>query len=188
MNLLEYRYEKAKLALARAISVRDNLIKNLTKNEVLMRDVIIKYHPEFRKSASLREQGMKHPDMFNIEYLVEQSLAAVGPYEFVDEAGYDFTDFSDSKTVTVNAKTGNTCIRSVEAKIGALRIVAFNAITGETDYFFVPKNEVKKIKKPSSGKKSVGKEKIEFTYSTYSVGYGKFDQYRVSTFKDLALR
>ena len=111
---------------------------NLTKNEVLMRDVIIKYHPEFRKSASLREQGMKHPDMFNIEYLVEQSLAAVGPYEFVDEAGYDFTDFSDSKTVTVNAKTGNTCIRSVEAKIGALRVVAFNAITGETDYFFVP--------------------------------------------------
>jgi hypothetical protein len=160
----------------------------MTKNEVLMRDVIIKYHPKFRESASLRQQGMDDPDIFNIEHLVEQSLAAVGPYEFVDESGYDFTDFSDSKTVTVNAKTGNTCIQSVEAKIGALRIVVFNAITGETDYFFVPKNQVKKIKKASSGKKSVGKEKIEFTYSTFRHGYGKFDQYRVDTFKDLALR
>ena len=160
----------------------------MTKNEVLMRDVILKYHPKFRKSASLREQGMNDPDIFNIEHLVEQSLAAVGPYEFVDESGYDFTDFSDSKTVTVNAKTGNTCICNVEAKIGHLRVVAFNPITGKTDYFFVPKNQVKKIKKPSSGKKSVGKEKIEFTYSKFRDGYGKFDQYRVDTFKDLALR
>lgn len=160
----------------------------MTKNEVFMRDIIIKYHPEFRKSAELREQGIKHPDMFNIEYLVEQSLAAVGPYEFVDEAGYDFTDFSDSKTVTVNAKTGNTCIQNVETKIGPLRVIVYNPFTGTSDYFFVSKNQVKKIKKPSSGKKSVGKEKIEFRYSTFRDGYGKFEQYRVSTFKDLALR
>ena len=65
----------------------------MSKNLVLMRDVICIYHPEFRISKDLRAYGMKHPEIFNVERLIEESLAAVGPYEFVDRDYRGTVDF-----------------------------------------------------------------------------------------------
>jgi hypothetical protein len=157
----------------------------MSKSLVLMRDVICIYHPEFRASRDLRAYGMKHSSIFNIERLVEESLAAVGPYEFVDQEGYDFTDLSDSKTTTINANTRVGTISSVETKIGALRITAYNPFKESADYFYVSKRDMKYVKSPCYGNND-HKERILFKYSTKGDAYGMFEDYRVKSFEELA--
>jgi hypothetical protein len=150
-----------------------------------MRDVICIYHPEFRVSKDLRAYGMKHPEIFNVERLIEESLAAVGPYELVDREGYDFTDLSDSKTTTINANTRIGTISSVETKIGALRITAYNPFKESTDYFYVSKRDLKYVKSPCYGNND-HKERIVFTYSKKGDTYNMFEDYRVKSFQELA--
>ena len=159
----------------------------MTKNQIFMRDLICKYHPEFAKSADLRLYGLKHSDIFNIERLIEESLAAIGPYAFVDSDGYDFSDFSDSKTTTININTGKANVGSIETKIGALRITAFNPFKEAADFFFVPASHVPIVKTACYGVNS-HKERILFTYSKkHQDHYGFFEKYRVANFEELAL-
>ena len=157
----------------------------MSKSLILMRDVICIYHPRFRASKDLRAYGMEAPNIFNVERLIEESLAAVGSYEFVDQDGYDFTDLSDSKTTTINAKTRKGTISSVETKIGALRITAYNPFKQSADYFYVSKSDMKYVKSPCYGVND-HKERILFKYSTKGDAYGMFEDYRVKTFEDLA--
>jgi hypothetical protein len=149
-----------------------------------MRDVICIYHPEFRANATLRKYGMKHPDIFDIAKLVEQSLSAVGPYAFVDEEGYDFSDYSDSKTVSINARSRKAEINSVETKIGALRITAYNPFKDSVDYFYVPKSRMTYVKMPCYGTNS-HKERIVFSYCKGS-DYGYMEEFRQQDFVGLA--
>lgn len=159
----------------------------MSKNLVFMRDIVCKYHPDFRKSADLRSYGIKHNDIFNIERLIEESLAALGSYKFVDKEGYDFTDYSDSKTTSVNQKTCVVTVSSVETKIGALRITTYNPFRDAADYFFVPASELVRVKKPCYGVNE-HKERIQFSYSSVKENYyGWFEDYRVGSFKELAL-
>ena len=157
----------------------------MSKHLVLMKEVICVHHPEFSCSPDLRKYGMKHPDIFNIERLVEESLSAVGPYSYVDHEGYDFSDFSDSKTTTVNINTRIGTVSSVETKIGALRITAYNPFKDGADYFFVPKKDMIRVKSPCYGNNS-HKERILFTYSSKGDNYGWFEDYRVNDFEQLA--
>jgi hypothetical protein len=158
----------------------------ITKELVLMRDVIIKHHPKFVNSADMQRVGMECPGYFNVEHLVEETLAAVGGYQFVDAEGYDFSDFSDSKTTTVNANTGQVMVGSVETKIGALRITAFNPFKGSLDYFYVPRSQLNRVRSPCYGNNS-HKERILFNYSRKQRDtYGWFEDYRVSSFEELA--
>lgn len=150
-----------------------------------MRDVICVYHPEFRKSRDLQSYGLKHPDIFNVERLIEESLAAVGNYLLVDREGYDFSDYSDSKTTTVNLNSRVGTVGSVETKIGALRITAYNPFKNAADYFFVSRQDLKYVKSPCYGVND-HKERIKFTYSKKSDSYGMFEDYRVDNFKELA--
>lgn len=157
----------------------------MSKNLVLMRDVIIKHHPRFRKNPSLCQHGLESPDDFNIEHLVELTLAEVGGLRFVNQAGYDFLpDYSDSKTVSVNENTRKAEIHSVENKIGALRITAYNPHTHSVDFFFVPHRDLLEIKLPCYGV-SAHKERVMFTYSEPG-HYNSFENFRVNSFKELA--
>ena len=151
-----------------------------------MRDVICRYHPSFKSSPDLQKFGLEMPERFNIEHLIEETLAAIGPYQFVDEEGYDFTDLSDSKTTTINANTRVGTVSSVETKIGALRITAYNPFKDAADFFYVSKRDLQYVKSPCYGVNS-HKERILFTYSTKGDTYGMFEDYRVETFGELAL-
>jgi hypothetical protein len=157
----------------------------MSKNLVLMRDVICVYHPSFNSSRDLRKFGLEMPDRFNIERLIEETLAAIGPYHYVDEAGYDFTDYSDSKTTTINANTRVGSIGSVETKIGALRITAYNPFKDAADFFYVSKRDLKYVKSPCYGI-NAHKERIVFNYSKKADHYGIFEDYRVKDFRALA--
>ena len=151
-----------------------------------MRDVICIYHPEFRKSRDLQSYGLKHPDIFNVERLIEESLAAVGNYLLVDREGYDFSDYSDSKTTTVNLNSRVGTVGSVETKIGALRITAYNPFKDAADFFYVSKRDLKYVKSPCYGVND-HKERILFTYTAKGDTYNTFDDYRVKDFRELAL-
>ena len=158
----------------------------MSKSLVLMRDVICVYHPSFNSSPDLQKFGLEMPERFNIERLIEETLAAVGPYRYVDEEGYDFTDYSDSKTTTINANTRVGTIGSVETKIGALRITAYNPFKDAADFFYVSKRDLKYVKSPCYGVND-HKERILFTYTAKGDTYNTFDNYRVKDFRELAL-
>jgi len=157
-----------------------------------MRDIVCIYHPEFRKSRSLRMRGLKNPKMFNIEHLIEESLAAVGGYDFVDEAGYDFLpDYSDSKTVTVvnNGQTKVIIIQSVENKIGSLRVTIYNPYKNSIDFMYIPKKDVQYWMENTgtTGSANKIKQRIRTSWNLERDDYNKLEQYRVGSFKELAL-
>lgn len=157
----------------------------MSRELTLMRDVICQYHPDFVVSRDLRRFGLKNPTIFNVERLIEESLAAVGNMRFVDAEGYDFEpDYSDSKTCTVNARTRVGQINSVEAKVGALRVTVYNPVRSGLDYFYIPKRDVQRVKKPCYGI-SEHKERIQFTYSVKG-NYGTLADFQVRDFVELS--
>lgn len=161
----------------------------MSKNFVLMRDVICKFHPAFVKSADLRKYGLEHSVIFNIERLIEESLAAIGGYNFVDEAGYDFDCrwWSDSKTTTVipDGNSKSIIISSIENKIGSLRVTIYNPYKDSVDFMYIPRKDVQAIKEPNYGKNSY-KEKIRARWNESRDYYNSCDRFRVGSFEELA--
>ena len=162
----------------------------MSKNLVMMRDVICIYHPEFRKSKDLQRYGMKHSAIFNIERLIEESLAVVGGYNFVDETGRDFDCKwnSDSKTATVipDGKARTAVIGSIENKIGSLRITIYNPFKESLDYMYIPRKQVQLLKECCYGKTGANKEKLRIRWNLANDHYNGFDQFLVKDFKELA--
>lgn len=128
----------------------------MSKNLVLMRDLICKYHPEFSKTPALKRYGLKHSDIFNVERLAEECLAAVGGYTFTNGEHADFDDVTnqlggtDCKTASIGInpmREGSACHKGaihgvVTAaggfKAGALRCIIYNPIKDRLDYYFLP--------------------------------------------------
>ena len=162
----------------------------MSKSLVLMRDVICKYHPSFRKSKDLQGYGMKHSEIFNVERLIEESLAAVGGYDFVDADGYDFNDKwnSDSKTVTVipDGHSKTAVIGGIENKIGSLRVTIYNPFKESLDFMYIPRHSVQRLKEPCYGKGGVNKEKLRVRWNTANDHYNGFEDFRVKSFEALA--
>jgi hypothetical protein len=168
----------------------------MSKHQMFMEQIVCKYHPEFRKSKDLQKYGLKYPEIFNIERLIEESLAAVGGYDFVDEAGRDFNcpSNSDSKTVTVVNNGGHRqakvmVIGSVENKIGSLRVTIYNPWKQGVDYMYIPKKNVQLLMENSgtAGNDSGFKQRIRGTWNPERDDYNKLECFRVSSFKELAL-
>lgn len=169
----------------------------MSKQLVLIRDVICQYHPKFRRSKHMQNYALSNPMIFNVERLVEESLAAVGPYRFVDGEHYDFSDYSDSKTASIRLnplRVGNNTyggeISGVETagggqKAGALRCTIYNPHVdgGGLKFYFLPRNKwCQHITiHPSSG---IGK--VMYTYNRIHNDIIKFDGYQLDTFEQLA--
>ena len=166
---------------------KSSVINLTNKNRVMMRDVIIKYHPLFKIAESLRDAGLADPDMFNVPRLVEQSLAAVGGYTVVNAYGYDFSDYSDSKTTTVSQYDKILSIGNVQNKIGALRVTTYNPFTNKLDYFYLPQSFVVKYREDSCKKNDRNGERIRTSWTKKTDHYRIFESYRLSSFEELAL-
>lgn len=159
----------------------------MSRELALIRDAVAKHHPAFIKNKELTAFALDMPTRFNVERLIEETLATIGDLKFVDEDGYDFLpDYSDSKTCSVNAKDYSGTINSVENKIGSLRITMYNPFTDGLAYFFIHKKYVDRVKSPCYGKNS-HKERIQYSYSkVHRDHYGWLEEYRVDSFKELA--
>lgn len=155
-----------------------------------MRDVISKHHPEFKASKDLTEYGLRNPSIFDIELLMDQCLSAVGGYRYVDEVGRDFNDpdNSDGKTSTVRSSDNRFSIRSVESKIGSLRVTAWNEILDKTHFFYIPTRFVAEVKTwAGMGKKEWIVSKWSPVTRWYPEGhYNKLNPFRVADFETLS--
>lgn len=151
----------------------------------MLQEIVFRYHPRFKKSKTLRKLGLENPNIFNVERLIEESIAFIGKLVYVDADGYDFLpDHSDSKTVTLTVlKNKVSCrgtIGSVGAKVGALRVVAFNAMHNCLDFFYIPHEYIKKLKFRHT--------KVSEGIALYfgKNGYYNLEEYRVDNFEELA--
>lgn len=162
---------------------------NMTKEYIFMRDILTKEHEFFIGKPDRINDAINQPDEFNITRMIEKSLAfqSNGLYTFVDADGYDFSDLSDAKTATVRMNNYNTgqcrvSIQNVGTKIGALRLIVFNPFTATIDYFFIPSSQKHRF---CTVINKSGLSTIEVPWSQKN-GYNKLNQFRVSSFKELA--
>lgn len=167
----------------------------MSKHKLFMEQIVCKYHPEFKASKDLQMYGMKHAEIFNIERLIEESLASVGGYDFVDEDGRDFNCAynSDSKTVSVVNNGGASqskviIIQSVENKIGSLRVTIYNPFNNSVDFMYIPKKGVQNLMENTgtSGTENKIKQRIRTSWNEHRDDYNKLEQYRVASFEELA--
>jgi hypothetical protein len=160
----------------------------MTKQELLFKEIILKYHPDFRTNSQLKDLALKHPEFFNTERLVELTMAHVGGYEFLDEDGYDFSDYSDSKTASIGngsvAVVGNILGRgkSGEPKVGDLRVVLYNPYKARLDYYFMPKAGWESIREYGDANKG----KLRAKYSPDLDCVYKWRQWQCPDFETLA--
>jgi hypothetical protein len=159
----------------------------LTKEYLIMKEIVCKYHPDYKRSRT----AIKNAHHYKVERLVEETMALVGGYERVDEAHYDFSDLSDSKTSTItkNKKwnsgsgkiTGVARETSDETKWGDLRVVIYNSVTEKMMYYFLPyKFWIHYIYYSNN----IGS--IPYTYNVYLDKISRFEEYRCDTFESLA--
>ena len=163
----------------------------MSKESVMMRDVICQFHPDFVNNPGLQSYALSHPQVFNVETLVEEALAAVGPYDHTDTALADFSDGSDSKTSTIGyitPKNGRGYIKNVVSsagsyKEGALRCVIYNSYTESLLYYFLPKNVWMDMVTFDTGN---NKGSIGFSWNQCTNRIAKFEANRCKTFDELA--
>ena len=161
----------------------------MTKSQLIFRDIVFKYHPAFVRSPSLRKLALEEPEIFNVERLVELCMSTLGGYEFLDADGYDFSDWSDSKTATIGlndsvAVVGNILGRGKqgEAKIGDLRVVLYNPFKQRLDYYFMPKAGWDQIRETGEANKG----KLRATYNAQQDLIYKWQQWQCRDFTELA--
>ncbi|CAB4129815.1 hypothetical protein UFOVP116_127 [uncultured Caudovirales phage] len=167
----------------------------MSKEFALMRDVITKYHPRFKRSKDLRNFGLSQPHIFNVTRLIEESLADIGDYEFIDAAHSDYSDGSDSKTASIRqqsrTETGNSFLGEIAAvssaggvlKEGALRCTIYNPHIDGLQFYYLPKsmwqNHV--TIHPTSG---IGK--VLFSWHKPTQKIKLLDDYQCGSFIELA--
>jgi len=165
-----------------------------------MREIIFKKLDIF-KDILMQECALKilenYPKALDVENLIEHSIAKSGKFDFVDEAGRDFNDIdnSDSKTGTVNIKTGKAEIGNVEGKMGSIRLTIFNPISPEAvSFLYLPEYYAKSMARECYGQ-NAGKKRYIITwskkrpkkYKDSKIGYfNQFEKFRLDSFDELS--
>ena len=97
------------------------------------------------------------------------------------QKGCDFTDGSEAKTATIRENyvgdgyiVYRASIENTDTKTGTLRCVVGNTANGEVAFFLIPHDVY--IKYPN---------RFAINYSPSKNAYGKYEEYRVGTFKEL---
>jgi hypothetical protein len=152
----------------------------MTKDIMLMQEVVCKYHPLFRRYPELRKYAIKYAHIYKVEHLVEVTMAAVGKYSHTNKAHEDFSDGTDSKTSTVNRNEKQGQIKNVTTtggfqKRGALRVVIYNAVTETVLYYFIPKRLW--LKWVTVGKNGIGS--VGYSYNVKKKSIVKFDKHNL---------
>ncbi len=166
----------------------------MCKRTVLIRDVVRKYHNYYRRNPEAVAMALRHPRRFNVEYLIEECFAHLGKYSYTDTAHCDYSDGSDSKTASIRTipAAGNSYRGEISGvstsggglKQGSLRCVIYNPHTDSLMYYLLPKSW---WSRNLTLHPTTGAGKIIFTYNKTKDTIPRFEQYRVSSFRRLAL-
>ena len=133
------------------------------------------------------------PLEYNVPRMVERAMAKIGGYLYVDEAHCDFLDGSDGKTATIRENSHdkdyphfhklaitNTISQGGTVK-GDLRVVVYNAVTDQLEYFFIPKSDIRAL----SFIPKKNQPYIEATYNSKTGLIPKLEKYRMPDFVSL---
>ena len=155
------------------------------KYYVILRDIIKVYHKPYL--------DLDDPMEYNIPRMVEREMAKTGGYSYIDGVHCDFVDGSDGKTATITRnpqkKTNpnlhtltitNTISQGGTVK-GDLRVVVYNDVTEQLEYFFIPKSDIRALSRiPKKGM-----PRIEVTYNSKTGLVPKLEKYRMPDFVSL---
>lgn len=161
-----------------------------------MNEIVVKYHPVFVQDSELQIRGLVYPDMFNVERLVEESMAHVSGIQILGQSYSDYSDWSDCKTASIrltpSSPGANTYRGEISGvtrpsgggKIGALRCTIYNPHRERIRYYYLPKSMWQECitVHPTSG---IGK--IRYTYNSTTDCIGRFRDYECGSFIELAL-
>ncbi len=157
----------------------------LNKHQLILRDIACEYIPRYSNSWPIIQDHWRD---FNVEHLVEQAMCLVGGYEFVDAHHYDCSDYSDSKTASINTHDRFATVGSIlsrdgqEPKWGDLRVVLYNPYYDRLDYYFMPKAGWESIREYGAANRN----KLRAKYNPELDIVYKWNQWRVPDFKTLA--
>jgi len=141
------------------------MLNNFTKNKIMFDEIVSKVHPDYKdlpKSViKVLSERAKH---FTMEYVVEEAVAHRHlelartqkkkiNFKHIPEGHlHDLSDMSDVKCATLtdyfDKSTGCDKYRAGitvkssggKLKIGALRVVLYNDILSQLEFYFFPKN------------------------------------------------
>lgn len=180
------------------------MVTTTTKTSALLKEIIFQYHPDVKDNQEVQNFLSEHQDWVNVERMVEETMAAVGGYNFVDGDGYDFDDGdalgcanSECKTASVwpNPVKGSCVSHVLEisnvckagpqggTKFGTLRVVLYNPISETVRYYFIPKHYWEEMVTIHPTTK-IGK--IKANWNSKSDTCNKLDKFQVKNFKALA--
>lgn len=162
-----------------------------TKARIIFGHVLSKYHEDFKnKRGSLYKFGLRKPNALNIDVLLEEALAqnSGGAYDHTPIAGRDLSDGTEVKisavgvsSISKNCRQGFVYnVKSAHGtyKHGALRLVIVDLVNNAPLFFFIPKNDWKKL---------VNGRNISYSLNIKNNRIKRFAQYQVASFKELAL-
>lgn len=156
----------------------------LNKNQLILRDIAAQHLDEYRGKEQELLANWRH---YNSEHMVEDAMARVGGYEFVDAHHWDNSDYSDTKTATIGYNhvatvTGILSDRARSPKGGDLRVVLYNPVYDRLDYYFMPKAGWENIRE-------YGVANCDRLRASYNADFDvihKWKQWRVKDFETLA--
>jgi hypothetical protein len=176
--------------------LNDKQEHTMCKSQNMLTDILFKHHPDFHCEVT-QKVLLKHHRAVNGEHLVEQAMAAVGGYEFVDGAHYDFSDGTECKTGSIRpspTKPGrNTYAGEISnvvssggvQKSGDVRFVLWNPHRARFEYFYIPHAHLgTTLKINTHGTNGTGR--IFFTWNQTTDVIAKLEPFRVRSFHQLA--
>lgn len=167
----------------------------MNKITTLFEQIVHKYHPDF-KSPALLHQVRQHPRIFNIEHLIELTMAEVGGYKFIDAEHCDFDDGTECKTGSVSPnpvkfgysshrlEISNVISSGGKIKSGDIRIVLYNPVKGGVDYFYIPQYRLASIGINRHPTTKMGR--IFASYNREKDYIPKLEPFRCKTFLEVA--
>jgi hypothetical protein len=166
----------------------------MCKELVLLRDVITVYHPFYKKPYD-KKKALARPRDYNIEHLIEQTMAYVGGYKFVDGSLFDFSDKSEGKTASIAPSPKNTSsaifggrISGImtsggNVKIGSIRTIIYNPHMDNLRYVFLPKDAWDPHMREFG---DAHKKSIRFNWNKNTDLIPKFSGFECCNFEELA--
>lgn len=158
---------------------------SLNKHQLILRDIACKHIDRYSNSWPVIQHHWRD---FNVEHLVEQAMCELGGYEFVDQHHYDNSDYSDTKTASINTHDRFATVGSIlsrdggQPKAGDLRVVLYNPYYERLDYYFMPRSGWESIREYGAANRN----KLRAKYNPEQDRVHKWDQWRVSSFRELA--
>lgn len=127
----------------------NNRSEKLTeRNQVFLKKLLFPYHPSFQqKSLSQLKLVCSLSDVLDIPRLVEEVMAHHGQLQREDVEGRDFSDGSECKMISLRQVSNSpnsfmATVRNVYGKTGSVRLVIYNIVSNDLDYFFLPKERL----------------------------------------------